>query len=443
MSEQKYYPVVIVPGIGQSKVVETDEAGSVLGTVWPLSIDKDGLMNALKGPFMKMMLFRRDAGFTDALADYAKRTMSGIATNPDGTMKRRLKAVTYPYSVAECSAEERRYIYKMAPMQNLGEVIGEENLFFFSYNSFDKPYTVAAQLHDYIAFVKEKTGSEKVNLLPLSLGGAMATAYMDAYGWEEFHRIVYFVPALQGTAIVGDTFRKNIDTDRAADIFGLLAGEKTAQTMAGLVSAMPAGMMPKIADKLIDTLLQEVFLGSGAMWAVLPPEWYPELSAKYLSDAAHTPLKAETDRFYAAETALRDTLGAFAAAGGRVFICACYDHALPAVFGSAKEYSSDGMIHIQSATLGAKAAKPGQTLSDSEIGDAAYVSPERTVDASFGAFPESTWYFHDQFHDSIAYNDTALAVALKALSDESFTGVHSDPALGQFHERQDNRKQNV
>ena len=442
MSEKQYFPVVIVPGIGQSKVVETDAAGNVLRTVWPLSVDKEKLMAEMKGPFMKMMLFRRDAGFSDALAGFAKEAMSGIATNPDGTMRRRLKAVTYPYPVGECSDEERRYIYKMAPVQKLGDLIGEENIFFFSYNSFDKPYTVASQLHDYIAMVKEKTGSEKINLLPLSLGGAMATAYMDVYGWEEFHRIVYFVPALQGTVLIGDAFNKNIDADHASDIFGLLAGDKTAQAMGSLVSAMPSGMMPKIADKLTDTLLREVFTGSGAMWAVLPPEQYPALAAKYLSDAAHAPLKAETDRFHAAETALKDTLLSFTEAGGRVYICACYDYPLPVVFGSAADYSSDGMIHIQSASLGAKAAKPGQKLADSEIGNEAYVSPDRTLDASFGAFPDSTWYFHGQFHDSIAYNDTALAVALKALSDESFTDVHSDPALGQFHEKQDNRKQN-
>ena len=68
MSEQTYYPVVIVPGIGQSKVVEVNEAGEALRTVWPLSFDTGALIDKMKGPFMKMMLFRRDGGFSDAAA---------------------------------------------------------------------------------------------------------------------------------------------------------------------------------------------------------------------------------------------------------------------------------------------------------------------------------------------------------------------------------------
>ena len=49
MAENRFYPVVIVPGIGQSKVVVADEKGERLRGAWPLEIDPDAV-SALKGP---------------------------------------------------------------------------------------------------------------------------------------------------------------------------------------------------------------------------------------------------------------------------------------------------------------------------------------------------------------------------------------------------------
>ena len=440
MSENRYYPVVIVPGIGQSKVVELNAAGEAVRTVWPLDVDPQLMVSKLKNPFAKMMIFRRDAGFSDAAAEAVAQAADGIATNPDGSMKHTLRAVTYPGPVAECTEDEKRYINKMAPVQMLGRTIGEENIFFFAYNSFGMPYGIAADLHEYVEAVKRRTGSDKVNFLPLSLGGAMMTAYLDAYGSADIHRIIYIVPALQGTRTISDVFRKDLHTEDFASVLGMLAGGKTAETLQKVLPMLPEGVAQKTAEKVVDAVLSAVLTGSGAMWACLPPEDYETLAAQYLADSAHSALRAQTDRYYAAQKALPETLKTLSAQGIGIYICCCYGLKLAEALGSADRCSSDGMIHIESASLGATAALPGQTLTDAQIRDRAYLSPDGALDASTGAFPDSTWYFAGQVHDSIAYNDTALTVALRALSDESFTGIGSDPALGQFHTRQDNRE---
>lgn len=438
MSENRFYPVVIVPGIGQSKVVEVNAAGEALRTVWPLDVDPQLMISKLKNPFAKMMIFRRDGGFSDAAAEAVAEAADGIATNPDGSMKHTLKAVGYPYPLSECSAEERRYINKMAPVEKLAACIGAENIFFFSYNSFGMPYSIAADLQDFVSMVLERTGAEKINFLPLSLGGAMLTAYLDAYGAGRIHRIVYMVPALQGTRSVSDVFRKDLRTENFASVLGMLAGGKTVQSLQSILPMLPQGVTEVTAGKVTDAVLAAVLTGSGAMWACLPPEYYPALADTYLADVSHAALRAETDRYYAAQKALPQTLKALSAAGIGIYICCCYGLKLAEALGSAESCSSDGIINVDSASLGATAALPGQTLAGANAG--AYLSPDGALDASTGAFPDSTWYFADQFHDSIAYNDTALKVAFRALSDESFTDIRSDPALGQFHERQDNRE---
>lgn len=439
MSEQTYYPVVIVPGIGQSKVVEVNEAGEALRTVWPLSFDTGALIDKMKGPFMKMMLFRRDGGFSDAAAEAVADAADGIASNPDGSMKHTLRAVTYPYPLSECTADEKRYIYKMAPVQSLGETLGEDRIFFFAYNSFGMPYEIAADLRAFVDMVRERTGSDKVSFLPLSLGGAMLTAYLDAYGAADIYRIVYMVPALQGTRTISDVFRKDLRPGHFASVLEQLVGGGTAQKLGAVFSMLPEGVGEKTADKVTDALLKTILTGSGAMWACLPPEYYTDLAETYLADGAHAALRAQTDRFHKAQTALRDTLQALSAQGVGIYICACYGLKLAEALGSAGACSSDGVIHIESASLGATAAVPGETLPEDKIRSRAYLSPDGALDASTGAFPDSTWYFAGQYHDSIAYNDTALEVARRALSDESFTDIRSDPALGQFQPKQDNR----
>ena len=62
-----YTPAVIVHGLGQFESFETDENGGILGRAWPLQFDTERLKRTLLLPAAKMMLLRRDAGFTDRL----------------------------------------------------------------------------------------------------------------------------------------------------------------------------------------------------------------------------------------------------------------------------------------------------------------------------------------------------------------------------------------
>ena len=62
------------------------------------------------------------------------------------------------------------------------------------------------------------------------------------------------------------------------------------------------------------------------------------------------------------------------------------------------------------------------------------------MDASTGYLKDATWYFKDQFHDATAYNDTALEIAKRVLSDDGFKDIFSDASLPQFGEASDNRK---
>lgn len=62
MSQNSFYPCIILPGIGQSKTELVDENGKRIKNAWPLSIDEKEMLEAVKKPFIKSVLLRKDAG---------------------------------------------------------------------------------------------------------------------------------------------------------------------------------------------------------------------------------------------------------------------------------------------------------------------------------------------------------------------------------------------
>ena len=71
-----YYPTIIVPGLGQSSVVVTDDSGKPITdkdgnkvTAFPAWIQTDKLLKTLLGPALLSLFAQRDVGFSDAFAD--------------------------------------------------------------------------------------------------------------------------------------------------------------------------------------------------------------------------------------------------------------------------------------------------------------------------------------------------------------------------------------
>ena len=447
MSCCKHTPCVILPGIGQSKVELVDVNGKKLKMAWPLDIEGEEVLGELKMPLAKMMLLRRDAGFSDKVNSLFCEIADPIATLPDGSMKNTLRVVEYPQSLKECSPDEKRYIYKMVPLQMLSDRIGEENLFFFSYNSFGDTYEIAKELSDFIDMVKEKTGSDKVNLVPVSLGGALSTAYLQLFRHKkDIKRVMYFVAALGGSHLIADVMEKNIKPENGISMIEMLGDKSTADKAEGFIKLLPKGVFEATIDKALSAINDTVLGNSLMMWGIIPTERYPALSKLYLEDGRHDELKKKADSLYEFRCRFPSVVRELEAEGVEFFAICGYGLQLLALAGSDK-MSSDGIIHLSSTTMGALSAPLGETLKDfpsegrhcTEEGHN-HLSPDGTVDASYGLWPERTWYFASQRHDDTAYNDKALGIAARVLSDDSFKDIYSDAEFPQFGVASDNRK---
>lgn len=440
-------PTVIVPGIGQSKVDLIDENGNRIKSAWPLQTDSEELLKELKGPLMKMLLFRRDGGFSDKVAEIALKAAEPITCNCDGTKKCKCRVVSYNCSLAACNEEDKRYIYRMVPLEALSEVIGEDHLYFFAYDSYGQPYETATQLREFIQMVKRETGHDKVNLVPVSLGGAMSIAYFDAYGDDgDVDRVLNFVAALNGTRLVADILSGNIETEDHENLLGWLIGGK-AKKLNDALKILPKDVPSKVIEKLLSKVIDNVIVNCPTIWAVLPSEDYEALRDKYLMDEKYDILREKTDRYHKAHLNYKKMIEKEMARGVRFFnICGYGKPLLP--FSKSTEKSSDTIINIESSSMGAISAPFGSHLPDDYTQQNkfcsdtthSHISPDKTIDATTGLLPDQTWYFKDQIHDDVAYNDVALDIATRVLSDKSFESIFSDAKYPQFNGTRNIRK---
>jgi pimeloyl-ACP methyl ester carboxylesterase len=395
-----------------------------------------------------MLATRKDNGFTDTVAAAIKKALDPLACTNEGIVKNRLRVVSYPYSLAECTPEERRYIYKMVPLEQLSEVVGESHLYFFSYHSFGQVYETAKQLHSYIQMVKGKTGHDKVNLVPVSLGGSLAVAYLDAYGYKnDINRVVNFVPAVNGSTVVADLMEGKLDFSNPAELFEFIFGSGTAEKICSYLKFFPSGMADLLLKKTVAAAVEVIACNSPQIWAVVPHEKYTSLRAKYLCDGKHEALRAKADRFHRAHSDLASLVKREQERGVEFFSICGYGRQLIPFCGS-RDVNSDTVVDLKSASLGAYSPAFGEALpadyknehSNCSNPEHNHISPDRTVDASTSLIPDSVWFFKGQIHDDTAYNDVALLICRELLTNKKFNSVYSDPRFPQFNGARNIRK---
>lgn len=405
-------PVIIIPGIGQSKLFVADEKGNKIKNAWPVELDEKALINELKGSLVKMMLFRKDGGFSDKIAEIVNDISDPLASNPDGSKKYTIKAVTYDKSLAECTADEKRLIYKMVPLQELGEKIGEEKLFYFTFDPFGDLYDTAEKLGQFVDFVKTKTGSEKVDLISVSIGGVVLRAYLQKYGETgSVEKVLNIVSALDGTQLIADVFENKLKLDNPAGLLSSIGGK--AASVASMVGMLPSDVLDGVITKSLDVIRNNLLLSCTTMWGLLPNARFDAVYNEYAhNEVLMEKIKSFHDYSLRFAENVKDMKFYQICGWGRELVPVVESYAV----------SSDGLIDTASASFGA-------------VCGGTDVQP----DASGCVFPDTTWFFKNQGHDATAYNDAAIALAVRIITGE-VENVHSDPSFPQFNGSRNIRK---
>ncbi len=445
----EYCPSIVIPGIGQSDVYLLDENGNRAKdedgndiSAWPVMIDTDYLIKALVLPLAKMLITQRDDGFTDYAAETVGKALEKSAIGLDAQPVSNLEVVDFPQSVAACTPEERDYIYRTIPLQDYTKVAGEDHLYFLAYNSFGNHLDIAEDLYNMIQQVKRETGHSKVNLVPISLGSTVFNTLIQEYPQvkNDLSEVVFIVPALDGSRLVGDLYKGELSTDDEMLYRDLLPSLMDYEYYSYLINIairiIPKQILLDLLDKIVAELRDVMLVNCTMLWGLVPSGDYDELAEKYLSDDAHAEVRRQTDIFHRAQVNSRANILALTGSGVRVYDVVDYNFPLYSFVPSSKTHNGDGLIHLDSESLGATSGRineplpAGYTQKDtycSAPGQHNHISPDGIVDASTGVLPETTFYFYNQDHEGTGRNDVIMKLATEILLYDNLMDVHSMP----------------
>ena len=453
-------PSIVVPGIGQSNVWALDENGDYLLDddgdrigCFPAIFDVASIVPKVILPVLLTLFTQHDMGLSDALCDVVLDAFEVNLCDENGKNTGNIEVERYPYSVAECSDYEKGEIYDNIPLQAYSEIAGEDHLYYYAYNSFANVNETIDGLYDFINMVIEETGHDKVNIVPISMGGSIANGLLDYYPdvMDKLNKVVYIVPALNGSTIVGDLYNKELaflDKDFLYNGFlETLMDEEEARMIEVIARILPDEVLLGVLNNVADCLIEDVAANITSLWGLCPKEDYPSAAARLLANKPE--IKKQTDRYYKAQQNSLKNIQTLVDKGVEVYNIVDYDAPLYQIGTSWNEDNADGVIHLSSTAMGVHSAIVGETLGEDykqantskNCSDPSHnhISPDNVVDASTGLLPDTTFYFDGQNHEKTARNDIIISLATELLATDNIKSVYSSPDYPQFNGARDPR----
>lgn len=450
-------PTIIVPGLFQSEIYYYKDGEPALNSEGeeysaPLLLDAtaDIVKLALKEvgiPLVKTFLTQSDPDkqLSDAFGKViGDAVMDKIRSDENGEFINDIRVIKFSGSVAACNEEEKEYIYGQIPLNYFKGHIDEDHMYFFTYNSFGNMIKTVDELYALIQQVKQETGHDKVNIVPISQGGSIANGLLEFHPdvVNDINRIIFVVPALDGSALMGEIYENGfIDDDEQLynTIFPLLVSDNDGQTgylINIALRLLPNSVINDILDAAVDSLISKNLKNSTLMWGLVSSANYPGAAQKYLSGENDKEIRRQTDLYYSAQLHRYDNILNAIASGVEVFDIVDYNVSLYPLVDSYCKVNADGIIQLESESMGATGYGVDVKLPDGYVSavnnctdpeNHDHSDPNGLIDPLTGLLPEQTFYFCNQDHEKTAQNDVLIKLVAALASDENFTSVHSYP----------------
>lgn len=488
-AKETVYPTIIIPGISQSISYLADENGAPARNdngdelsggllILDTSTLAPTITNNLAAPLVRALIRQNDndGKLREGVKNTVEEVFSIQASGKDGKPVNNLKTVHYGTSVGGMSQDDKDYFYRMIPMKMLTEdtidattgkvaskaILDENDLYLYAFPLIGDPFESAKGLDEYIQFVKSEKGVDKVNIVTISLGGTILTAYLEMMkgtGYPDVNRIVNVVSCLQGTDVMGDFYLREFKINDPEhpeyeqfffnEFLPMIMKENNDYGTLGYIINIALKIMPKqviysILSGAVDGIVDTLMLYCPQFWAMIPTDRYDDVKAMYYDriwgDSECKDLAKTLDKFQTARLNLVKNLKAFAKKDNRLvhnvagygLNYAVADYNFFGAMRSSDSTNSDAIIDIDSTTLGATYAPAGQLLPDEILfSDKAIVSPDGSIDISTCAFVNTTWFFQNQHHE-VGRNDVVIKLIGNLITGD-VKNVNSSPKFPQFN----------
>ena len=453
------YPTVIIPGISQSVSYLADENGDpavnsngeeLSGGLLILDSTQilPAVINNLAAPLATALITQSDADgkFGEGVYNTVRQLFAIQSSDKSGNPINNLKTISYvkedgvtPASVSDMSEDDRDYFYRMIPMQRIKDDVGQDNLYLYAFPLIGDPMESARGLDDYIQKIKADKGVDKVNVVTISLGGTILTAYLELFkdtGYPDINRVVNVVACLQGTDVMGDFYLRNWNLEDEFffhEYIPMIMEETSGNAALGYLINIAIKIFPKqviysLLTSAVDGILDSLMLNCPQFWAMIPVDRYDDAKAKYnfiWEDAEYKELAPKLDAFHEAAVNLEKNFQTLMDDGKLVHSVAGYgldysaqDYCFFAAMKSSLTTNSDAIIDIDSTILGAKYVPAGEILPDDMLfAENAIISPDGSVSLTDAPFAKNCWLFEGQHHE-VGRNDVVISLIGKLITGE-------------------------
>lgn len=296
--------------------------------------------------------------------------------------------------------------------------------------------TLSEQLRDFIEYVLDVTGAEKVDIIGSSMGACLLSAYMDRYDYEYVNKAVFLSGAFQGASVCGEPFagRFSFDTETLIAFLSSLTGrdvkgELLDALIDGLYQAGIADGVVAIANNINEYAMQNIYSEAlsyifgriPGFWALIPYDLYDEAKESFIDGLVTDVFYEKIDYYHEIQGRVPEIVREGIDRGVNISIVSKYGTSgIPAV--ESQKDLTDMVVDTKYSSIGATTALINEPFPEgtAQLVDDGHdhFSPDRYIDASTCEFPEYTWFIKDLKHTMHPESEYAFIDALFACEEQ-------------------------
>ena len=286
----------------------------------------------------------------------------------------------------------------------------------FIYDWRADPFKSAEQLNDFVNYLTDDLGFDKVTIECHSYGGIVLLTYLTEYGTDKVYSCCFNASAVYGAAFAGELLKGNVNiSDDALTEFlkGLfshndyellldsLADAMKKAGITGFVSDFVNDIFTKLSDMIWQTAIIPIFGNWPSIWALCPDEDFDEaydfiFGRFYSKDGMdHSGLQQKIDNYNQKIRSVREEALKKINIETNMYVIARYGYyGVP--LGTIWISNTDTVLNTSAEAFGAQC----KSISQSDLFETSerYVSPNGAVDASTCLFPDQTWFIRNCKH---------------------------------------------
>lgn len=438
VSAAKTIPLIIINGFGQTPLIQgygTEDEKVIFPH--PEEMYEEMFSNTLGALIKSYISYALTYDNWEVYANHYLPIIAhyyeDLAFRADGTpLYDDITNAVYTKPMSEYTDEEKQAIFSDIGIK-YAEEYGEDNIYAFGYDWRKSPIENAAELDEFIDFVKSATGSAKVNVCAMSEGANIMLAYMNDYNTKNLNNVVFASPAWQGTSVIGSLFTGKIEFDIfAVENFLVMLGRQSFVThFASVLTSWIASyeglsheyfakfnyIIQQLKPRLYTDIIFPIFANMPGLWSFVPADFYDDAKAFMFADgenadgivapAINGVLESKIDAYNAIQTNAKQIILDAEKNGVKFAVVCGYNCQIAPV--NETYPTSDTVIDTTYASGGATTALYLQAFDDwgavhAQVieDDHNHISWDQRIDASTCMFPEQTWFIKNLEH--LGYN---------------------------------------